>query len=290
MMKNKVCILSSVKFENKIKEDVLLKYEIQKYYECDIIAWEKITSKTIEEYSIFIVKSVWGYHRNFSEFLKLIENIERAGKFIFNTYQNILFDISKYNQYEFMQKNDIPTIPTFWLKEYKINETNGEQDYIIKPVISASGENTKKIKLAEIEQIKKEYEKFENVYNNKLIIQPFIEDIINGEISCIVINDTFRYAVKRFPGIFTEEKNVEYLSELELPLLELLETIINKLKKFDFLFYRVDFVKNNDEYLVIEMEMIDPDLFIRNIPINIQQKVLKEIVKTINKKVLESEK
>lgn len=288
-MKNKVCILSSVKFENKIMEDILLKYEIQKYCECDIIAWEKITSETVEEYSVFIVKSVWGYHRNFSEFLKLIENIEKAGKFVFNTYENILFNISKYNQYEFMVKNDIPTIPTFLLKEYKTSKVYEKKNYVIKPVISASGENTKKVKLTEIEKIKKEYEKFESDYNNKIIIQPFIDNIINGEISCVVINDTFRYAVKRFPGIFTKEKNIEQLSELESALLSLLETIIEKMKRFDLLFYRVDFVKNNDEYLVIEIEMIDPDLFIRNIPTNTQEEVLKEMANTINKKVLESE-
>lgn len=289
-MKNKLCILSSINFEHKIKEDILLKCELQKYYECDIIAWEKITSKMIDEYSIFIVKSVWGYHRNFSEFLKLIRDIENAGKIIFNKYQNILFDISKHNQYEFMLKNKIPTIPTFWLEECKISELCEKKDYIVKPVISASGENVKKIKLSEIEHIKKEYEKFEIIYNNKAIIQPFIDDVVNGEISCIIINNKFKYAVKRFPGIFTKERYIEYLSKLESSILEILKIIIRKMKKFNSLFYRVDFVKNKDKYLVVELEMIDPDLFIRNIPINLQKEAIKEIVKTINKKVLEGEK
>ena len=44
---NKICILSSEIFEGKIIEDILLRDELKKTYECDILAWERVTEDII---------------------------------------------------------------------------------------------------------------------------------------------------------------------------------------------------------------------------------------------------
>lgn len=287
MMSVKVCILSSIKFVNKIEEDILLKNELLKYYDCDIVAWETLNKEVINEYSVFIIKSVWGYHTKYTQFLKLLKHLDNLGKIIFNKYKSIVFDISKINQNNFMQKNGIPTIPTFCIdkrNDFKVFESLSTDFCVIKPSISASGDNTYKIK---VDAIKKNAKVCRDLKKNnkEVLVQPYIDSIQSGEISCIIVNDEFQYAVKRYPGVLISEKSVEYIESIDNKVIQLVNYIIRMLKAYDLLFYRVDLVKSGDEYLVIELEMIDPDLFIKKLPEDLKHNVVKKIAETINRKI-----
>ena len=287
-MKDRICILSSEKFANRIKEDILLKNELLKNFDCEIVAWESINKENINYYSVYVIKSVWGYHNQYLSFLNLIEEIEKSGIPVFNSYKNVLFDISKYNQIKFLIDNNVPTIPTVFLSEFskeKLNIIKTTDIFVTKPSISASGENTKKIKFEEIMLLKDMYS---NVLCNKeqdILIQPFIDSVVDGEISCIVINDTFQYAVRRYPGVFTDEKKIEYLYNISSSLKIFIRPIIEILKERELLFYRIDLIEKDDSFLVVELEMIDPDLLIRNIPENLQIKTVKMLTESLKSKI-----
>lgn len=288
MIKKKLAILSSIKFENKIMEDILLKKELMKFYDCEIIAWEKINKETVHLYSAFLIKSIWGYHRNYLKFIELIRYIKSCEIPIFNSYENIMFDISKKNQYSFLKSYNINTIPTFFLSDYSKMAKNKIFDckqYIIKPAISASGENVIKTSKIDLTFLKQTYKDVLLDKNQDILIQPYINSVTKGEISCIVINDKLQYTVKRYTGVFTSEKSIKYNSTIESNIKEFVNPIINSLKKLELLFYRIDLMENNGNYLVVELEMIDPDLFIRNLPYEIQERAVKTIIDTLNYKI-----
>lgn len=287
-MKKKLAILSSNEFENKIVEDILLKKELMKFYDCEIVAWEKITEKIMNSYSAFLIKSIWGYHRNYLKFIELIQCIKSCGIPIFNSYENIMFDISKKNQYDFLKSYNIGTIPTIFLSEYsKMSECKIPdcEQYIIKPAISASGEKVIKTNKIDIIHLKNIYKDVLLDSNQDILIQPYIDGVTKGEISCIIVNDKLQYTVKRYPGIFTSERSVKYNPITEPSIEKLVNLVINSLKSFELLFYRIDLIENNGDYSIVELEMIDPDLFIRNLPPEIQQRTVETIVDTLNCKM-----
>ena len=285
----KICILSSKKFEGKIIEDILLRDELKKVYECDIVAWERLAEDIIDNYFMFIVRSVWGYHKDYTNFLNLILNIEKRGKCVLNSYENISKNISKYSQTKFFEKNNIPHVPTiFFDKDKKITTDYrfvGVENLVIKPSISASGENTVKINKLDLNNIYKIYDEILRDSNQKLLIQPYIKTIEKGEYSCIVIDNEFQYAVNRLPGIFTSQKGVKYTEKVSKNVKIIVDNIIETLKPLNLLFYRIDFLKYNNNYLVNELEMIDPDLFIKRLDVNLQEKVIDKFSRSIIEKI-----
>jgi hypothetical protein len=147
---------------------------------------------------------------------------------------------------------------------------------VIKPAISASGYLTYMYDInirnsAVVDSLK---------INKHLdfIVQPYRPSIPEGEISVIIINGKLLYGIIRFPGVLSEKKDTIYLKLNDLP------SAIRKaasalggffLEKFGVVpkICRVDFLKNINNYEILEVELIDPDLYFRYAPMNIREKV-----------------
>lgn len=263
-----VNIVSSAKYKNKIKEDLILqKYLLKEGYSSKIVAWEDNKYADVN-----IIRSVWGYHHDIDEFLSYINDIDTI-----NDNKIIRENIDKKKQFELLEKNNISRIDTLFLdniSDYKYSS----KKVVVKPVVSASGENTFVInKESDLNKVKK---------LNNIMIQPYISSISDGEISVIAINGKIKYAIKRFPGVFTEYKKEEYI-----PAFDLDKTIIDNVKKVisideykKAVFMRVDFVKDGSDYKVMEVELVDPNLFIETISdLAVKDAVYTELVFSVKK-------
>ena len=60
---------------------------------------------------------------------------------------------------------------------------------------------------------------------------------------------------------------------------------MKKLKNKNLAFYRLDFFKFEEQYYINEIEMIDPDLFTRNVPEKLREKLIEKLSNTIEKKL-----
>ena len=263
----KVNIVSSSKYKNRIKEDLILqKYLLKEGYHTKIISFED----DYQESDLNIIRSVWGYHHKVEKFLEFINNNKTI-----NTKDLIINNIDKKKQYQILKENDISTIDTIFLdniKEYKYNSDK----IVIKPVISASGDNT---------FIINNVNDLENVKNlNNIMIQPFIDGVNDGEISVIVIDKRIKYGIKRFPGVFTKYKKEEYISinNLDKDIIDTVNNIILIKEYKEAVFMRIDFIFDNNCYKVMEVELVDPNLFIETInDSKLKDEVYKSFVKAI---------
>lgn len=263
----KVNIVSSSKYKNKIKEDLILqKYLLKEGYHTKTISFED----DYQESDLNIIRSVWGYHHDVERFLKFINNNKTI-----NNKDLIINNIDKKKQYQILKENDITTIDTIFLdniKEYKYNSDK----IVIKPVISASGDNT---------FIINNVNDLENVKNlNNIMIQPFIDGVNDGEISVIVIDKRIKYGIKRFPGVFTKYKKEEYISinNLDKDIIDTVNNIILIKEYKEAVFMRIDFIFDNNCYKVMEVELVDPNLFIETInDSKLKDEVYKSFVKAI---------
>ncbi|MEW6096825.1 MAG: hypothetical protein AB1567_09925, partial [bacterium] len=120
------------------------------------------------------------------------------------------------------------------------------------------------------------------------IAQPYRPDVLTGELSVVIINGIPLYGIKRFPGIFSEKSKPIYIKFANLPdaikkEVDILETFF--LKKFGVFpnICRVDFLKHDIDYEILEVELIDPDLFFRYIPENMKEMVTFMIYKSFVK-------
>lgn len=267
----KINIVSSPKYKNKRKEDLTLqKYLLDRQIPCKIISWEEESDASIN-----VIRSVWGYHKNLSRFKEFLEKNQTI-----HSKKIILDNMDKEKQYRLLQNNHIPTIETEFIEDItKLGKVNGK--HVIKPVISASGNDTHIIdedtKLEEYQEIK------------NWMVQPYISGIQEGELSVILINQKIEYGIIRHPGVFTSYQKEKYVPKEELS--KEVVSISQKIKEIkdyqEAILMRIDFIKDQGNYKVLEVELVDPDLFIEVIPDKTKKK---EIYQNLVNAILKSRK
>lgn len=286
-----IFIASTEKNAGLIKEDLCIKeYFLMKGLFSRIETLDSLL-KEVKSGDIVMLKSIWGYHLDCNKFLEQINHLKINNVKLINDYEYIYWNIDKNNylsEIKFLQ-----IIPTYKLgvgKVKNINELHNtisdilkkdeNVEFVIKPSISESGYLTFMYR-KNVPSTDGLYSIFSNK-NLDFIIQPFRSDIVNGEVSVVIINGKMMYGIKRFPGIFTEKRSLEYIdldsiSEKAKYQIELLFIFFNNNFSSVPKICRVDFVKNKSEFEILEVELIDPDLFFRIIPKDILSKCLAEI-------------
>lgn len=259
-------------------------------FAAEILTLDKIVEEAVSN-DLVILKSIWGYHKDSDKFLHQLSILKNRSIRLVNDFPFIHWNIDKSSYLaEINFFNIIPT-QTINLSHYsttqeiktaienKVSETNGDL-FIIKPSISASGFLT-----FLYQKNSNDWDLFSTFLNNKnlnFLIQPFRPQIKEGEISIITIHGKLLYGIRRFPGVVSPSQNPEYLDIESIPrdIMETVENLLGFLKnKFGSfpLISRIDFVKNKSMHELMEIELIDPDLFFKYVPQNILEKSLSEL-------------
>lgn len=280
--KSTINIASNSNYKGKIKEDLNLEYYLlNNNVNCKIYSWNNYKKN-----DPIVIRSVWGYQNNTEAFNNFISD----SKTITVNPSNILLkNMNKEDQLSLFVKYKLPHIQTNIIHNIKELETlNIEDKTVLKPTISASGENTYLIN--NNDELKNIVKKYQGKNINNIMVQPYIEEIKNGELSIIVIENEIMYGVRRFPGIFTSAKRLEYIAkdQLDKEIIEIINQIKNIKEYEGNSYYRLDIIKTNKEYQIIEIELLDPSLFIETIPNitykrNVYDKLAKSIIKSIEK-------
>ena len=116
----KIAIVSCDKWVGRVKEDELLKFELNKLLvDVDIISWQ---DKAIDysKYDAIIIRSLWGYQDYIEEFIEYLDNLNKNNVKIFNDVDILKDNLNKYEQFKILDKYEIPLIDTFFLKREEL--------------------------------------------------------------------------------------------------------------------------------------------------------------------------
>ena len=281
----KVAIISCNKWKGKIKEDIFLQNNLCELgISCDILAWEE--NDDLNKYDICILRSVWGYQNDYSNFKKWLLEFDNHQSIIYNPINMVLDNVNKEKQFQILDKYNISHIPTNFIKELNELDNINLKNKIIKPIISGSGENTFKVSDESCKELLAILEPVMKIEDNGLMIQPYISEIENGEISCIFIDGKNTHNMLRTPGIFTEYQKPQYLSNIPNSVLNLAKSVERIQEYSGYLYMRVDIVIHSGVPIIMEVELTEPDLLIKYIADEtIKQKVLTHFAKAIERKL-----
>lgn len=271
----RIAIVSCDKWKNLVKEDILLKQELNKnMINAEIISWQ---DKDIDysKYNALIIRSIWGYQDYIEDFIEWINDKKLSNIKVINPVDILLNNLNKHEQFKILDKNNIPHIETTFIEKNDIDDNkikaiyNKNKGIVIKPIISGSGENTfiisNKIKKNSIElkEIKKKFRNVLNEYNNYIMVQPFIKEIKDGELSVVVINGKISHAAIRYINTFNDINQIKMINilELEKEALDIVDKCIQIKEYKESLYMRVDLVKVNNNYKIMELELVEPQLF-----------------------------
>jgi len=290
----KIYIASSEKHAGKIQEDIFLRESfISRGVPSEILTLKDIV-KISKASDIVILKSIWGYHTDFKRFLEQVSSLKKKKVQLVNDYDFVRWNIYKHKYLNELKKSSI--IPTSFLHIGKVKKTAeiagmlseagrvfNTDMLVIKPSVSASGYLTYAYDVRKADDVI-----VKSLYANKhldFIVQAFKPSIAKGEISAIVINGNLLYGINRFPGVLSYKREAAYIKLADMPIsikkeLKLLKDFF--MEKFGALpkICRVDFIEATIGHEILEVELIDPDLFFRYIPENMKKKAFSILYKS----------
>lgn len=291
----KIAIISCDKWMNKLEEDINLKNELIKLgLDVEIISWQQ---PLYEKYDLLVLRSVWGYQNYYNDFKKWLLYIKNNNIPLVNNVDIVLNNIMKDIQFDILKKNNIELIDTLFLEQIELYDEKiipnlDDKLYVIKPTISGSGENTYLIddvnsnsivNTIKKEEITKKYKSVLEKNNDcKIMIQPFISEINNGEYSCIFIDGKLTHTMLRFPNIFHEKKRPYLITEIPECIIKLAKKVEKIPEYKNYLYMRIDMVLIDDKAKIMEVELAEPDLLTKYID---NEKLKSDIVRTFAKKI-----
>ena len=278
----KVALVSSDKYRGKVSDDLFLQRTLIKAgAKAEIISWQ---NKSIDyrKYDKIVITSMWGYQNHLDEFYDWIKKVESSKTPVFNPIDVILDNCDKEKQLGILDKNGIPYVKTEVVTRKDLAKAS-DFPFVLKPVISASGQGVKLINNSvDLAHATEYYE--QKFPDRKLLKQEYRSEIKDGELSVILIKGEIMNLVRRFPGVIEGKGNrvvAVKFDELDDSLAELAHKVASLKEYKDTLYLRVDTVKVGASYLIMEVEAFEPQLFYYLLDGNERQKMLEKMVRGI---------
>lgn len=253
---------------NTINEDEILSNILTELgIENQIVAWSD-PKVDWAEFSCLLIKSVWDYFDFYPQFLVWIEKIKDMGIPVLNDLDTIRWNSTKAYLLE-IQERGIPTIAgKIITKESDLEEavfSLNTENVVIKPLVSGGAKNTFKIPVSKLSQYEEKISKL--LEDEAFLVQPFVPEVAEvGEYSLLFFNGVFSHAVLKTPA--REDFRVQHyfggtIQEI-LPSDTMLESAKRIMREFagNTLYARVDGVEINGVFHLMELELIEPYLFL----------------------------
>jgi glutathione synthase/RimK-type ligase-like ATP-grasp enzyme len=218
-----------------------------------------------QDFSALVIRNTWDYYQEADAFRDWLDAVEKTGVPMFNSVQVVKDNMHKFYLKRFQEKG-ITIIPTLFSSattpvKWEMLQDQAWDKIVIKPAISAGSFLTQTYTTDTLTP--EAY--YEVVSQGDWLIQPYLPEITTeGELSMIFFNGAFSHAVLKKPkeGDFRVQRQYGGLYQRVDPTPELLQlaqqiaTLENEL-----LYARVDGVMIQGKFHLMELELIEPDLY-----------------------------
>ncbi|HEY5086282.1 MAG TPA: hypothetical protein VII66_02895, partial [Gemmatimonadaceae bacterium] len=225
-------------------------------------------------FDAIILRSTWDYHHNADEFRAWIAAREASGAPVWNPPAVLRWNMEK-TYLRDLEDAGVPVVPTEWLARGSrpdlsaLLEARGWAEAVVKPAISAAATRTWRVSRESASEI--EGQLAESLELGDVMVQPFIPEILTrGEWSLMFFDGEFSHAVRKMPieGDFRVQTGFGGRSAVEHPG----ETVLSAVRRVleaapsPWLYVRVDGIETATGYVLLELEMLEPSLFLAQNP------------------------
>lgn len=241
-------------------------------------AWDDFTVRW-QDFDVVVLRSTWDYHLRVAEFHDWLSLIDSQNIPLWNPTALVRWNLEK-TYLRQLDTKGIPIVPTVFLEQgttadlYTIVQERGWQRVVIKPTIGASAHKFWRTTASQAALQNTRLNKM--LEQNSLMIQPLVEAITTqGEWSLIFFRQwsgdvEFSHAVVKQPKAGDVRSQSEY-GGIEIPLqpsdalLAQAYRVVQAIPD-EWMYARVDGVMVGAEFQLMELELIEPHLFLASGP------------------------
>ncbi len=234
----------------------------------EVAPWDE-PDRDWASFSAVIIRSTWDYHLRAEAFHRWLDACEATGVRLWNPPGLIRWNVHKDYLIELTEAG-LPVVPTEILRSGESRDlaellrARGWAEAVIKPAISATAYRTFRASLATAADHQSELD--ESVADADTLVQPFVREIASaGEISFLYFGGHYSHAVLKQAkaGDFRVQSDfggTETRFEPESKHLMQTDRIAAEIPQ-PWLYARIDVVDQGGVLVVMEVELIEPQLF-----------------------------
>lgn len=216
------------------------------------------------DFSMVIIRSPWDYHLHYQKFLSWINILEQDGVNVWNTSNTIRWNSDK--SYMTTRLNAtthiVPTV--FIAKKEDIPQLSPWEDVVVKPSVGASSYKTMRFAGTNTKGWQKHLSQLTAI--GGALFQQYLPQIQHGEYSLIFFDKVFSHAVIKKPHDRDFRIQPEFGGTVapvtpEQSVIQSAQHILHTLTD-PLLYARVDGLVINGEFMLMEIELCEPELFL----------------------------
>ncbi len=237
------------------------------------VVWDDSTVDW-SDFSCVIIRSTWDYQHKPSQFVDWLRSVD-ANTMLWNPLELVETNMNK--KYLLQLADDgLDVVPSVFLKMASerhlrdVLESVGWSEAVVKPAISASACGTWR---TSIHTANKDQDKFKTqLCSMDLIVQPFVLEVVSdGEWSMVFFDGEYSHAAFKQPakGDFRVQEHYGGFAKPRRPTENIVNQaagIIDKLALVP-LYARIDGVERDGNFILMELELIEPFLFLGCSPV-----------------------
>ena len=256
-----------------IDDDLALEPLARRGWQVDTVPWNR-ADVDWGQYELVAIRSTWDYQHHVEHFLATLAAIEASGARLENAIDIVRWNMPKTYLRE-LEERGVPVVPTLWRERLEPGEllplfdATGSAEAVIKPVVSGNAQGAyrldRKTAAARAEEIEAYFA------NRPLMMQPFERNIVEeGEFSMIYFNGQLSHSILKVPksGDFRvqEEHGGDIRAIRADAALVAAGNAAMRAIGSTLLYGRVDLVRSGTQLRVMELELIEPALYLRMDP------------------------
>ncbi|GLQ92664.1 ATP-grasp domain-containing protein [Dyella acidisoli] len=221
-----------------------------------------------------LIRTIWDYFEHYTAFCAWLDMLDRLGVITINDTHTLRWNSDKRYLLE-LEQQGVPVIPTRVAQGGSLQETLSpmlEHDVVIKPTVSGGAWHTVRGKVGTAD-----FQHAIEQLPNKLdyLVQPFVPEIAShGEWSLMFFDNAYSHAVLKRPttGDYRVQEQHGGRTDQATPDDHIVKAASKTLAATaalghrDLAYARVDGVVANGQFLVMELEVIEPSLFLTGRP------------------------
>lgn len=234
------------------------------------VIWDD-SSADWKAFDLIVIRNTWDYFNKFEEFQVWLNLLESLNAPVMNPIHIIKENMHKLYM-KTLEEQGILIVPTHFVDkgarlniESLINE-KGWDKFIIKPAVSGGAKDTY---LYSREETHTAQEVFESLISKKdMLIQKYMRNIESGEWSMMFFNNVYSHSIFKAPApkdfrVQQEHGGSVKVEEAPAYIIEQAKALIRKQGE-NLLYARVDGVEEDGKFYLMELELIEPQLFLEN--------------------------